>query len=183
MRACSTGPITPAGWPGDEQPGHDGVRARTARCSLTKNSSAQSVGPDVAGWSEEIVNNHLAMQQHTKRWKQAQTHHDAGPRGIGGNSEDDVLPDPTVVEPSMELFRPESQAGWAIGLSGHSCALTSRNIWKPELASEIFVGYASAMMLVAGLPAISLAIVFLPGLMQTTGETIGSCDHPKEVTV
>lgn len=41
---------------------------------------------------------------------------------------------------------------------------------------EMIMGYGFAILLFAGLPAILFLVVFLPGLMRTTGETIGSSD-------
>lgn len=40
--------------------------------------------------------------------------------------------------------------------------------------SELAVGYAFSLLLFAGLPAVVFLVVFLPGLMRTTGETIGA---------
>jgi Sec-independent protein translocase protein TatA len=40
--------------------------------------------------------------------------------------------------------------------------------------SELAIGYVFSLLLFAGLPAIVFLIVFLPGLMRTTGETIGA---------
>lgn len=48
---------------------------------------------------------------------------------------------------------------------------------------EILISYAFVIALFVGLPAIVLAIVFLPGLMRTTGETIGSSDLEKNAVV
>ena len=39
---------------------------------------------------------------------------------------------------------------------------------------ELILGYGFALLLFVGLPAILFLVVFLPGLMRTTGETIGS---------
>jgi hypothetical protein len=44
---------------------------------------------------------------------------------------------------------------------------------------EILIAYAFVIALFVGLPAIVFAIVFLPGLMRTTGETIGSSARQK----
>ena len=49
--------------------------------------------------------------------------------------------------------------------------------------AEILISYAFVVALFVGLPAIMLAIVFLPGLMRTTGETIGSSDREKDAVV
>lgn len=49
--------------------------------------------------------------------------------------------------------------------------------------AEILISYAFVVALFVGLPAMVLAIVFLPGLMRTTGETIGSSDREKDVVV
>lgn len=38
--------------------------------------------------------------------------------------------------------------------------------------AEMVMGYGFAILLFAGLPAILFLVVFLPGLMRTTGETI-----------
>ena len=43
--------------------------------------------------------------------------------------------------------------------------------------AEMVMGYGFAILLFAGLPAILFLVVFLPGLMRTTGETIGSSDR------
>ena len=40
--------------------------------------------------------------------------------------------------------------------------------------AEIVLGYGFAIVLFAGLPAVVFLMVFLPGLMRTTGETIGA---------
>lgn len=49
--------------------------------------------------------------------------------------------------------------------------------------AEILISYAFVVALFVGLPAIVLAIVFLPGLMRTTGETIGSSNRKKDAVV
>jgi hypothetical protein len=49
--------------------------------------------------------------------------------------------------------------------------------------AEILISYAFVVALFVGLPAMVLAIVFLPGLMRTTGETIGSSDREKDAVV
>ncbi|MFO7627908.1 MAG: hypothetical protein R6W06_00015 [Prochlorococcaceae cyanobacterium] len=49
--------------------------------------------------------------------------------------------------------------------------------------AEILIGYVFVTALFVGLPTIVLAVVFLPGLMRTTGETIGSFDCQKDDTV
>lgn len=49
--------------------------------------------------------------------------------------------------------------------------------------AEIIILYAFVIALFVGLPAIVLAIVFLPGLMRTTGETIGSSDLKNHAVV
>jgi hypothetical protein len=43
--------------------------------------------------------------------------------------------------------------------------------------AEILLAYAFTIVLFAGLPAIVLLMVFLPGLMRTTGETVGLSEH------
>ena len=48
---------------------------------------------------------------------------------------------------------------------------------------ELLIGYAFVFVLFAGLPAIVFAVVFLPGLMRTTGETIGSSARQKDTVV
>lgn len=50
-------------------------------------------------------------------------------------------------------------------------------------SAEILIGYAFVSALFVGLPTIVLAVVFSPGLIRTTGETIGSFDCQKEATV
>jgi hypothetical protein len=40
--------------------------------------------------------------------------------------------------------------------------------------AEVLMAYLFASALFIGLPAITFTVVFLPGLMRTTGETIGS---------
>lgn len=40
--------------------------------------------------------------------------------------------------------------------------------------AELAMGYGFAILLFAGLPTVVLLVVFLPGLMRTTGETIGA---------
>ncbi len=49
--------------------------------------------------------------------------------------------------------------------------------------AEILISYAFVIALFVGLPAIVLAVVFLPGLMRTTGETIGSSDLENDAVV
>lgn len=49
--------------------------------------------------------------------------------------------------------------------------------------AEILISYAFVVALFVGLPAMVLAIVFLPGLMRTTGETIGSSHREKDAVV
>ncbi|WP_216901113.1 hypothetical protein [Synechococcus sp. CCY 9618] len=41
---------------------------------------------------------------------------------------------------------------------------------------EMILGYGFVMVLFVGLPAMLFLVVFLPGLMRTTGETIGSSE-------
>jgi len=48
---------------------------------------------------------------------------------------------------------------------------------------EILVTYAFVITLFVGLPTIVLAVVFLPGLMRTTGETIGISDCREDSAV
>ncbi|EDY39004.1 hypothetical protein CPCC7001_1883 [Cyanobium sp. PCC 7001] len=43
--------------------------------------------------------------------------------------------------------------------------------------AEIILGYGFAIALFAGLPAVLFLTVFLPGLMRTTGETIGASEE------
>lgn len=40
--------------------------------------------------------------------------------------------------------------------------------------AEIILGYGFAIVLFAGLPAVVFLMLFLPGLMRTTGEAIGA---------
>jgi hypothetical protein len=47
----------------------------------------------------------------------------------------------------------------------------------------ILIGCAFVIALFVGLLTIVLAVVFLPGLMRTTGETIGSSDPKKNAAV
>jgi hypothetical protein len=47
--------------------------------------------------------------------------------------------------------------------------------------AELVMGYGFAIALFAGLPAVVLLMVFLPGLMRTTGETIGASGSPTTV--
>ena len=49
--------------------------------------------------------------------------------------------------------------------------------------AEILISYAFVTALFVGLPATVFAVVFLPGLMRTTGETIGSSDREKDAVV
>ena len=42
--------------------------------------------------------------------------------------------------------------------------------------AEIILTYGFTIVLFAGLPAIIFLIIFLPGLMHTTGETIGATE-------
>lgn len=49
--------------------------------------------------------------------------------------------------------------------------------------AEILNSYAFVITLSVGLLAVVLAIVFWPGLMRTTGETIGSSDRKKDAVV
>ncbi len=49
--------------------------------------------------------------------------------------------------------------------------------------AEILITYAFVIALFVGLPAIVFAVVFLPGLMRTTGETIGTSDREKDPVV
>lgn len=48
---------------------------------------------------------------------------------------------------------------------------------------EILITYVFVISLFVGLPAIVFAVVFLPGLMRTTGETIGSSARQSAVVV
>ena len=48
---------------------------------------------------------------------------------------------------------------------------------------EILIGYVVVITLFTGLPTIVLTVVFLPGLMRTTGETIGTSDRMKGTAV
>jgi hypothetical protein len=43
--------------------------------------------------------------------------------------------------------------------------------------TEILLAYGFTIVLFAGLPAIVLLMVFIPGLMRTTGETVGLSEH------
>jgi hypothetical protein len=49
--------------------------------------------------------------------------------------------------------------------------------------AEILMGYAFVIALFVGLPTIIFAVVFLPGLMRTTGEIIGSSDRQNDAAV
>ena len=49
--------------------------------------------------------------------------------------------------------------------------------------AEILISYAFVITLFVGLPATVFAVVFLPGLMRTTGETIGSSDLDRDTVV
>jgi ABC-type dipeptide/oligopeptide/nickel transport system permease subunit len=49
--------------------------------------------------------------------------------------------------------------------------------------AEILIAYAFVTALFVGLPIIVFAIVFLPGLMRTTGEKIGSSDRQQATLV
>lgn len=46
----------------------------------------------------------------------------------------------------------------------------------PQSFTEIILAYGFTIVLFAGLPAIIFQIIILPGLMRTTGETIGTTE-------
>jgi len=49
--------------------------------------------------------------------------------------------------------------------------------------AEILIAYAFVTALFVGLPIILFAVVFLPGLLRTTGESIGSSDRQQATLV
>lgn len=44
---------------------------------------------------------------------------------------------------------------------------------------EIILGYGFTLVLFVGLPAVLFLMIFLPGLMRTTGETIGASESKR----
>lgn len=54
----------------------------------------------------------IAMQHFAKAPKKVRNHHYAESEGGMWDSDDDVLLDPKVIEPSMSVASPQSEAGW-----------------------------------------------------------------------
>ncbi|MCP9915292.1 hypothetical protein [Cyanobium sp. ATX 6F1] len=48
--------------------------------------------------------------------------------------------------------------------------------------AEIILGYGFTLVLFVGLPAVLFLMIFLPGLMRTTGETVGA-SGPKGLAI